>query len=476
MSSRADSGTGTRRPLRHAVVLGGSMAGLLAARVLSEHFERVTVIERDDDVHGARARKGVPQGNHLHAFLARGRMIAEALFPGLCEDLVTAGAVRVNAGRELAWHQCGGWRVGHDSDISFLSMSRPCLESQVAERVRALRNVTMLHGARVMGLRFDGGGVTGIRLARPGSLMEADEVDADLVVDAMGRGTPAPQWLTELGIAAPHAELVGARVSYTTCTFRRTSEGPGWRALIIAGRPAPRSGLIFPIEGDRWLVTLASFSDERMPQDREGFEAFARSLSVPDLYEMIRGSEPTSQMKQYKFCKGLRRRFERLEQTPEGLIAIGDSVCSFNPVYGQGMTVAAIESEVLGQALAAANAEGGIGPDFGRRWFRLIAPVIDAAWRGATLEDFRVPELAAQRPLHLAPLQWYMERVQRATHRSAFVADQFYRVMNFLEPPTRLFRPRVITEVLLPIRSGMPRGTSARETPVRHGRSTRKAA
>jgi 2-polyprenyl-6-methoxyphenol hydroxylase-like FAD-dependent oxidoreductase len=153
--------------------------------------------------------------------------------------------------------------------------------------------------------------------------------------------------------------------------------------------------------------------------------------------------------------------YEWLDHLPEGLIAIGDAVCSFNPVYGQGMTVGAIEAEALGRMLAGAQAEGGMGPGFGRRWFQAITPVIDAAWNGVRLEDFRLPELARERPLHLRPMQWYMERVQRATHRSAFVTDRFYRVMNFLEPPSAFFSPRMMAEVLLPGFGGTHRGTTS---------------
>jgi 2-polyprenyl-6-methoxyphenol hydroxylase-like FAD-dependent oxidoreductase len=455
-----------RRPLGHAVVLGGSIAGLLAARVLSDHFAQVTVLERDGVSHAPEPRKGVPQGNHLHALLARGRMIADNLLPGLSDELIESGAVRLNAGHDFAWHFAGGWRMRHDSDLFFLSMSRPLLESRIDRRVRALSNVAIMNGIRVIGLRTNERGcVAGVRLAEPGRSAQVHEVEADLVVDATGRGSATPQWLSEMGFPVPATELVGARVAYATRTFRRYNGGPDWGALVITGKPSPRSGLIFPIEGERWLVTLPGFSNEPMPQDPEAFLAYARSLAVPDLFETIRQCEPLSEIKHYRFAGSLRHRYDRLEHFPEGLIVLGDAVCSFNPVYGQGMTVAAIEAEALGRMLAEVRTEGGLEPAFAQRWFQTIKPIVDAAWRGVLLEDFRLPELVDQRPLRMRPMQWYMDRVHRATHRSAFVTNQFYRVMNFLDPPTRLFSPQMLTEVTRAAFRKPSGNMSSRETP-----------
>jgi 2-polyprenyl-6-methoxyphenol hydroxylase-like FAD-dependent oxidoreductase len=206
------------RPFRHAVVLGGSVAGLLAARVLADHFERVTLVERDRWSDAPEPRKGVPQGNHVHALLVRGRLIMEKLLPGLTEELVAAGAILVNAGRDVVWHHAGGWRVQHDSDLVFLSMTRPLLESAIAGRVRTIPNLTARDGVRLVGLSADGRGVVGVRIAGGGAV---EEIEADLVVDATGRGSATPRHLTELGFDAPKEELIGARVGYVTCAFRR---------------------------------------------------------------------------------------------------------------------------------------------------------------------------------------------------------------------------------------------------------------
>jgi 2-polyprenyl-6-methoxyphenol hydroxylase-like FAD-dependent oxidoreductase len=193
-------------------------------------------------------------------------------------------------------------------------------------------------------------------------------IAADLVIDATGRGSATPRWLAELGLAAPRTERLPASVAYASRTFRRPTREQGWRALIVSDAPGKRSGLVFPIEGDRWLVTLVGFLDQpAVPRDHDAFLAFARALPVPDLHEAIRAAEPLSGITTFRFAGSQRHRYEELARFPDGLIALGDAVCSFNPVYGQGMTVGAIEAELL-------------GPDFGRRWFRGVAPAVDAAY------------------------------------------------------------------------------------------------
>ena len=436
------------RPLHHAVVAGGSIAGLLAARVLADHFEEVALIERNQVARAPKPRKGVPQGPHAHGLLVRGKAILEDLFPGLVQELCAAGAVPINPGREFGWHHAGGWRSRHDSDLILLSMSRPLLEYTIAERVRALPNVTILDGVRLAGIRSNSNGrVTGVRV-RGRDRKRAEEIAADLVTDATGRGSATPQWLSELGLATPKAELLPARVTYASCTFPRHEHWPEYRALLISGAPAKRGGALAPIEGGRWLVTLNSFFDEPTPQSHAEFLAFARSLAVPDIYEAIQVSEPLSDIVHYRFAGSLRRRYEQLQHFPDGLIVLGDAVCSFNPVYAQGMTISALEAECLANVLAGARGQGGMGSEFGQRWFKRIKPVVDTAWDAVAVEDLRFRELARQRPARLKPVQWYMDRVHRATHRSAAVTDQFYRVVNLLDPPTRLFHPHVLVSSL----------------------------
>jgi 2-polyprenyl-6-methoxyphenol hydroxylase-like FAD-dependent oxidoreductase len=436
------------RPFRHAVVAGGGMAGLLAARVLADHFEHVTLVERDLLGRSPEPRKGVPQGRHGHALLPRGQEIMEGLFPGLAAELCAAEAIHVSATQQFAWHHAGDWRARIDTDLSFLAMSRPLLETTIANRARTLPNVVILDGTRVEGPRLSQQHViTGLQICHV-SGRNIHQMEADLVVDATGRGSAVPQWLKELQLEPPPVDRIAAPITYASCTFRRSDPLPEWRSLVITGAPARRTGFIFAIEGQRWLVSLGGFFDEPVPQSHQDFLAFARSLGVPDLHEAIRRSEPASEVVHYRFAGSLRHRYERLSRFPEGLIVLGDAVCSLNPIYGQGMTVSAIEAETLHQALAWARQKGGIDSAFSRHWFRSIQPTIDVAWDSVLVEDYRFPELVGRRPYRIRPLQWYVNRVHRATHRSPVVTDQFYRVVNFLAPPTSLFHPRILARVL----------------------------
>jgi 2-polyprenyl-6-methoxyphenol hydroxylase-like FAD-dependent oxidoreductase len=423
------------------------MAGLLAARVLSEHFDRVTVIERDRLPRRPEPRKGVPQGRHLHVLLPRGLVVLESLFPDLTGELLAAGAIKINAGRDVAWHYDGGWRTRHDSALELVAGSRPLIEVSVAARVRALPNVGFREGTRVETPVVEAGAVTGVQVRESN---RSALVEAHLLVDATGRGTAMPHWLEQLGYTAPNTGAVPAPLTYATCVFGRPGRGPDWKALFVNGPAGKRAGFCIAVEGDRWLVTLASLFEEPSPRDHQSFKAFARRLPVRDLHTAICDLEPLSAVRQHRFPRSLRHHYDRLQDLPSGLIGIGDAVCSFNPIYGQGMTVAAIEAETLNLALTEARHDDGLDRRFSKRYYQQIAAIADAAWQGIEIEDYRYPELSSRRSVGLRALQWYMARLQRATHADPAVTEQFYRVIGFLDPPPALLRPRTLARVLKP--------------------------
>jgi len=422
---------------KHAVVVGSSMAGLLAARVLSDHFEAVTLIERDGLPDASTVRKAVPQGAHAHGLLARGLEVLRELFPDLQAALVAGGASVGDIGTALRFYQFGTWKLEVPLGIDGLFMSRPFLEWHVRERVRAIPNVKLVAG-KVTGLIASDDGA-----ALRGVWMGDARVDAELVVDASGRASQVPAGFRAIGFPAPSVEEVRVDVGYATRLFRRPKGDE--RALIVVPEPPKekRFAAIFPIEGDRWICTLGGWLRDHPPQDEAGWLAFARSLPVPEPHDLIRGAEPLTDIGTFKFPSSQRRRWESLARRPEGFVAVGDSVCSFNPVYGQGMTVSALDAIALRDELAR-----GMSPGFGARVQKRIAKVVDVPWMMVTGEDFRWPETEGKRGLETNLVNAYMGKVHRLGGTDPEVVKAFIRVMHLLAPPPSMFHPRMMLRVL----------------------------
>lgn len=449
----------------HAVVIGGSMAGLLTARVLADHFERVTVVERGPLPEGVENRKGVPQGRHAHVLLPRGQVVVGKLFPGLAEELVSGGAIACDVPAESRFYQPGGYRVRFATGSKGLLMSRPFLEGGVRRRVRALENVAFLPERDVTSLiTGDHDRVTGITLRRRVEGATTEKIATDLVVDAGGRGSHAPAWLEEMGYGRPVEEKIEIRIGYTTRVYRRRPDDlPGAKFALV--QPAPpherRFGVMGPMEGERWMVTLGGWLGERAPTDEAGFVEFARDLPAPDIYNVIKDAEPLDEAVKYSFPANLRRRYERLTRVPEGYLVTGDALCSFNPVYGQGMTVSALEAETLEECLS----EGLDG--LPRRFYRRVSKVIDTPWQLAAGADFAHPDVVGNKARGTGLINWYVGHVQRAATRDEQVCRALVNVTGLLAPPSTLFRPRIAWRVL---RQALARRPKRRERDARSSR------
>ncbi len=430
----------------HAIVVGASMAGLLAARVLSDHFGKVTLIERDEIVDGSEPRKGVPQGAHAHALLSKGLEIISALFPGMHEDLIAGGAVEADVAT-VAWHQCGVWKLRVPSNIRGMAQSRPFLEWQVRRRVAQLPGVIFLAARRVVGLLVskDGASARGVELAAGDG---RELLEADLVVDAAGRGSQAPEWLAAIGHARPQECEVGIDIAYATRLYRRTGL-PDYKAMILYPSPpaGKRLGFLFPIEHGRWMCTLGGLLGDHAPTDDRGYLEFARTLPVQDLYDVIRGAEPLGVVRVHKIPTSRWRRYDKLRGMPGGFLVIGDAVCSFNPIYGQGMTVSALEALALDACLRE-QADGRDRARLIRRFHRRTAQIVAAAWRLATGEDFQYPETEGHRPLGTVIVNAYVARLHKRVACDPEVLLSFYRVVHMLASPTSLFHPRIVLRVL----------------------------
>jgi 2-polyprenyl-6-methoxyphenol hydroxylase-like FAD-dependent oxidoreductase len=428
-----------------AAVLGGSMAGLLAARVLAERFDRVVVIERDVLPPTGEHRRGVPHGRHVHGLHPRGREILEELFPGFTAALTASGAAGGDVLGNVRWQLSGHQLRQADIGLPGLLATRPFLEGHLREMVRRLPAVRFLEDTSACGLTVtaDKRTVTGVQVRGPGGGPPA-RVAADLVVDATGRGSRTPVWLEQLGYRRPAEERVEIGLGYATRTYRLRPGAIGGDLMILtAATPAnPRAGILAATEGGRHLLTVAGICGDYPPTDPAGFDEFVAGLPSSDIAAAVLGAEPLDDPVPFRFPASVRRRYERLAAFPAGLLVIGDAVCSFNPVYGQGMTVAAAQAMTL-RGLPAPQAV----PD-ARRYFRAIAAAIDVPWDVAAGADLAFPQVPGNRSAKVRLVNAYMPRLHAAAAGDQALAAALVRVIGLKDRPEGLLRPDRVLRVL----------------------------
>lgn len=429
----------------HAIVLGGSIAGILAARVLADRYARVTVVDRDHFPATGEHRNGAPQARHVHALLPRGKRTIDELFPGATEDLVERGALLGVMSSDAVVYLNGSRILRTDTGLEMLSLSRTLLEGYLRERLVDLDNVTTVEGCGVHGLATDAAGerVTGVRVLRRADDSAEQIIAGDLVVDATGRGSRTPRWLDELGYRAPAEERLEVEVSYTTAMYPRTRDDDGTHQIIVGGEAdGTRGGAAIAVEDDRWTVTLAGLAGDRAPTDLDGFIAYAATLPIPDLHQLIRDREPLTEPIVMRYPASSRRHYEALERFPERLVVVGDALCSFNPVYAQGMAVAAVEAETLARCLDAGTAR--VGP----RFFAAVTDTVDVAWEmaaGADSERVSAEGGASRRVRFIGA---YLARLARVAGSDPVVAGAFLDVVAMVSHPKTLLHPRIVGRVI----------------------------
>ncbi len=386
------------------------------------------------------------------------------LFPGIAAELDVDGAMQIDFGKEVAWHHMGGWKVQPEEGLKILCSSRPLLEAHVRRRVFAQPGVRRLDQHEVTGLMTsaDNSRITGVRIHRRDTDKPAFEQPADLVVEASGRGSKMGTWLEQIGYTRPEETLVKVRVGYAGRIYRRPNPWPyPWKILYILGA-APESrrlGVLFPLEGDRFIVALGGLLGDHPEIDDESFLAFAKGLPNDTLYRVLAEAEPLSDIQPHKFPAHMRRHYERLSRVPEGLAVVGDAFASFNPVFGQGMTTACIDGLVLRDSLSEQSREKGTGimEGFSRRYHTAVAKATELPWLMSTGEDFRYPEVEGKRPPLYPMIKWYTGLVHKASLVDPVVYTRFLRAMHMLGGLEELMDPRIVLRVLRASSSNDPK-------------------
>ena len=374
-----------------AVVIGGSLTGLAVARVLADYFAKVIVIERDRLPLTPEFRRSVPQARHAHLLLPTGQHILEHQFPGLTDRLLAAGATIVDQAKEKVDVGDGAWF----NDISALISSRPLLEAALLAQLSVHANVQLIQDYEVERLAVNPAKtrVTGVHLrGHRRSIVPQKFLAADLVVDTSGRGSHAAQWLAELGYTPPAETIVHAFSGYTSRIYQRPDDvSQEWIMLRIKRNPPDqtRGGMIIPLEGNRWQVTLVGMAHDYPPHDEAGFISFAKSLPSPLIYEMITSAEPISELYSYRGTQNRLRHFESLPRYLEGFLVSGDAVCTLSPVHAQGMSAAAMSSQTLAHVLAKHQRSDLMG--LAQTFQKQLRHDIDKIWQYVTDSDKRWP-------------------------------------------------------------------------------------
>ncbi|MBT2406694.1 MULTISPECIES: NAD(P)/FAD-dependent oxidoreductase [unclassified Streptomyces] len=448
----------------HAVVLGAGMTGLLAARVLARRFARVTLVERDELAEtGPAFRPGVPQSRHVHVLWSRGVELIEGMLPGITARLVVAGAAVLESPGDFLWLSPADW-FDQVPGAKILVGSRELLDWTVRQEVLRDERIRLRAGSPATGLvtGADGRSVTGVELRDGGRLAAA------LVVDATGRTSKAPAWLAAIGNPAPAVTRYDSRLGYSSRYYEMPKDPTRrWQGLYVQGRPdSPRGAVLVPLDGGRWLVTLIGNGEHVPPTGDEEFLGFARSLRSPVLYDAIRDAKPLSSPTAFRSTANEWHHFERLDRWPAGFVVLGDASCRFNPVYGHGMTVAALAADALDEEL------GGLElreiPGAARRIQRKTAAAAEVAWQIATSEDMRYPWTEGPPPdLATRVLQQYMSRVMVGANADPAISAPFFDVLSLSTAPEALLSPGTVVRVLSKWR--LPTAPATTDYPAHHG-------
>ncbi|MED2843477.1 FAD/NAD(P)-binding protein [Bacillus toyonensis] len=432
-----------------AIVIGGSMAGKFAAKALSTSFKEVIILEVGDKWDGKASRKRVPQSDHPHVLLKGGEKAIEELFPTITNELIKAGSIINNFTRDLKWHQFGLWKQPFIGEVHMIQQSRPLLEWHIQKRIDQISNITITYKTLVNGLLVDGklNKVCGVKVKYLETGMQ-EEVHADIVIDASGFGSKSMEWLREYEIEVQE-EKVRIDLFYATKMFqlKENEELDCCNMLMSPSFPEnPYGVLIQTIEDNRYFVTFSGYANEKAPQTDDEFYDFAENLSISNVTDFLNKAEGITDIKTYKIPYQVRRRFDLVNNVPEGLLVVGDAQCRFDPVFGQGVSVAAMEAHQL-QLLLQSRKQ--LDKTFTQQFYKKTADIIELPWDMTTTEISRHPQLKRELTTKQKFQLWYTKQIYRLSASDSDVYIRLVRVMNLIRSPFHLFHPKVLLAVLL---------------------------
>lgn len=432
-----------------ALVIGGSIGGLVAARVLADFFDHVTIVEREIPPRGPTPRKCVPQGAHAHVLLDLGAGHLRRWFPDLVDEMVQAGAYVFDPLADAVMHHYGGWKPRGRSDMETLSCTRPFLEWHIRKYVEALPNVEFLYEHTVETLLWDTPKehVAGVHIKGPSG---ERNLYANWVVDAGGRGTRLPRWLAENGYERPHEEAVDIHLAYTSVILTMPVDyDPGCKLLAVYGRvPHRRGAFLYEVENKRWAVSLTGYLGDHAPTDEDGFRAFAKSLPVPHVEDALLRGTFHSPITQHKIPSSRWNRYDKLRRFPDGIVAIADSIASLNPLYGQGMSIAIREAAELETSLAGLRERGESLRGVSNHLQKKLAGVVEIPWLMATTLDLRYAEARGRRPFGSKTLQWMFQNVCDVTSIEPKASRIFMEVLQMRRGLEGLVHPDLVLPLL----------------------------
>jgi flavin-dependent dehydrogenase len=450
-----------------SIVIGGGIAGLLASRVLSEHFANVVLVEKDHYPENAGPRNGTPQANHVHVLLMKGKQLLTDLFPNLERNLLDKGAHKIDLLADARYLLKTGWAMSFDSGMYTIACTRQLLEHTIRNEILThYTNIEILEDTRVTGLvvgknrREDGVNdhrtIVGITTVFQNTQRI---IYGQLIVDASGRNNETPNWLEKLGFGRPPETKVNSYIGYATRQFRPRpkNDHPNWKVMIILTQPPdnPRMGIIYPAEKDLWSVGILGIGKTYPPTIENGFLDFVRKLGGNEIYEAIKDADPVSQIYGYRENGSRQYHYEKMKNWPENFIAIGDSVSAFNPFYAQGITTAAIGATTLNKSLDDFKHKRGRKPTkdligFSKEFQKRIAKVNSFPWLLGTSEDLRWSTTEGQSPNFVTRLiQKYSNHVMLLGPKSHTATKSFFEMMHMVKSPLVLFHPKIILDMIL---------------------------